>query len=393
MSAKTTAPLTKEQLGDIERGLVLGFLAITDDESNTLAKVGKTNPWQIESLRIITGSELRAHRPLTQILKEDHKLDVDVIMNISKVTPGGQLIDTQGYIAHNKDTIVLAYRCTTSAFDWIVNFNTTSSVWEVEEDQEQGFSGYCSCLQGLCHRDSPRVHTGFYNNFLVSVPLIKKHIEPLLAPDQPPRKLFVTGHSLGAGIATLAACYCLLEFDWNKLPHTLVSVTAGSPRVCGGLMQQIVHDRIAEFDPKKARVYRVVAGKDVVASVPPSIFNFKHIVPPIEIRKDGSIVRVNKSTGSGGGGDEDDDQDQDPASNSREFLKSLRRNMPTELSRSEVTDENTAQSKYDRMIARIPEPFRDHMPEFYLKPVYRAQGRAIPSGSIEMGTIAEEPPK
>jgi Lipase (class 3) len=382
--------LTKDQLEDIRQGLVLAFLSITDDEPDTLAKVGKTNPWQVEALRLITGSEKRAHRPLTQILKEDQGLEVDKIINISKVTPGGQLIDTQGYIAHNESTIVLAYRCTTSAFDWIVNFNTTSSVWEIEEDSEQGFSGYCSCLQGLCHRDSPRVHTGFYNNFLASLPIIKQYIEPLLAPDQPPRKLFVTGHSLGAGIATLAAVYFLLEFDWNKLPHTFVNVTAGSPRVCGGLMQQLVHDRISELDPKKARVYRVVAGRDVVASVPPSVLNFKHIVPPVEIRKpDGIIVLVSKKNAAG----DDDDQDGDPQSNNREALRSLRRDLPTEVSRSAVTEENTDQSKYERMLSRIPEPLRDHMPEFYIKPVYRARGMDFPAGSIQLETVEEEPSK
>lgn len=382
--------LTKEQLEDIRQGLVLTFLSITDDEPDTLANVGKTNPWQVEALRLITGSERRAHRPLTQILKDDQSLEVDKIINITKVTPGGQLIDTQGYIAHNDSIIVLAYRCTTSAFDWIVNFNTTSSVWEIEEDYEQGFSGYCSCLQGLCHRDSPRVHTGFYNNFLVSLPIIRQYVEPLLAPDQPPRTLFVTGHSLGAGIATLAAVYFLLEFDWNKLPHTFVNVTAGSPRVCGGLMQQIVHDRISVLDPKKARVYRVVAGRDVVASVPPSMLNFKHIVLPVEIRKpDGKIVMVSKKNAAG----DDDDQDGDPQSNNRDALRALRRDMPSEVSRSAVTEENTAQSKYERLLSRIPEPLRDHMPEFYIKPVYRARGMGFPAGSIALDTVEEEPSK
>ena len=86
----------------------------------------------------------------------------------------------------------------------------------------------------MCCNDGqhkPRVHTGFYNNFLVTVKHIQQYILPLLE-DGKPRKLYVVGHSLGAGIATLATCYFLLEHDWNTkfAHHELVSVTAGSPR-------------------------------------------------------------------------------------------------------------------------------------------------------------------
>ncbi len=43
--------------------------------------------------------------------------------------------------------------------------------------------------------------------------MIKEYIEPLLAPEQPPRMLYVVGHSFGAGIATMTACYFLTEFN------------------------------------------------------------------------------------------------------------------------------------------------------------------------------------
>jgi predicted lipase len=127
-------------------------------------------------------------------------LTVDTIIDISGVTPGGHPLDTQGYIAHNDEVIVLAYRCTTSLKDWLTNLNTTSSDWEIEEDLAQGYSGFLSGLEGLCCTGGeykPRVHTGFYNNFLASAPSIQKYIDPLLKPDQPPRKLYVVGHSLG----------------------------------------------------------------------------------------------------------------------------------------------------------------------------------------------------
>jgi hypothetical protein len=75
---------------------------------------------------------------------------------------GGHFLDTQGFIAHNDKIIVLSYRCTTSAFDWLTNLNTTSSAWEIEEDLANGDSGFCSGFEDLCctgDNYKPRVHT------------------------------------------------------------------------------------------------------------------------------------------------------------------------------------------------------------------------------------------
>lgn len=111
----------------------------------------------------------------------------------------------------------------------------------------------------------PRVHTGFYNNFLHTCKDIEKHILPLLAEDQPPRKLFVVGHSLGAGIATLAAIYFLLECKWEKLPHKLICVLAGSPRSCKKGFKAQVENRLKELRPLDKAVFcRLVLNEDVV---------------------------------------------------------------------------------------------------------------------------------
>lgn len=141
----------------------------------------------------MTGCKETAYKPLTEIL-QGMNLKLDKIIDISGVTKGaykftsqkmrkgrrhsedgsnattfvftcekgGHFLDTQGYIAHNDTTIVLAYRCTTSAFDWLTNFNTSSSAWEVEEDAEQGYSGFCSGFDDFCCTGGdykPRVHT------------------------------------------------------------------------------------------------------------------------------------------------------------------------------------------------------------------------------------------
>jgi hypothetical protein len=101
---------------DVIQGMKYASLAITDDKEGTLKNIGKLNPWQVQALKIITGSEEEAHKPLTYLLKQHLNLKCDTIIDISGLTKGGHFLDTQGYIAHNDDVIVLSFRCTTSIF-------------------------------------------------------------------------------------------------------------------------------------------------------------------------------------------------------------------------------------------------------------------------------------
>ena len=164
----------RPQAHDMLYGVQMACLSITDDAPDTLKKVGGMNPWQVQSMQILTGgSNEKAHAPLTDILRDCYQLTLDHHINISGVSTAGHALDTQGFIAHNDDVIVLSYRCTTSAADWMTNLTTTTSAWEIEEDVAQGHSGWWSCCAGYCgggaEGPAPRVHTGFYNNFLVRI--------------------------------------------------------------------------------------------------------------------------------------------------------------------------------------------------------------------------------
>lgn len=351
---------------DLLLGTKLACIAITDDKEGTLKKVGKTNPWQIQALTIITGSVEEAHKPLTHILKEHFDLTCDTIIDVQGLK-GGHFHDTQGYIAHNDEIIVLSYRCTTSGFDWLTNVSTTSSAWEPDEDIGQGHSGSCSCFDFLWKNDNgplPRVHTGFYSNFICSGPMIKQYITPLLAPDQPPRKLYVVGHSLGAGVATVACCYFLTSFNWAELPHKFVTVTAGSPRAVQVRMQERIQEIMKELRPlDKAVIARIVRDKDTVATVPPEILGFRHLDKLVYISKDGRIL-VNPNLDSKEVVDE-------------EVMEQILAKDPTFDSTSENVDSVEEKTKYDKMISKIPAPFRDHMPEFYLEPLIKLMEREV----------------
>ena len=287
-------------------------------------------------------------------------MTLDKYIDVSGFTPAGHVLDTQGYIAHNDTTIVLAYRCTTSFKDWLTNLSTTSSAWELDEDLDQGYSGWCSSLDGLCcaNEYKPRVHTSFYNNFLATASILKEYIDPLLQPDQPARKLFVVGHSHGGGIASLATCYFLLEYDWPNLPHKLISVTAGSPRSCLNSMCEIVDAKINELRPlDKAVVCRLVLDKDVVPTVPPSIFGFKHISKLVCITEEDELL-INPKL------------DKDHKIDDKE-IEEIAGNNPVLLAEEynderEDTKDIQNMSSYDKFVSKIPKPFRDHMPDFYL---------------------------
>ncbi|GKY96780.1 hypothetical protein MPSEU_000637200 [Mayamaea pseudoterrestris] len=366
---------SKEDLREMLLGMKLASLAVTDDKPATLKRVTRMNPWQEEALKLITGSIEDAHRPLSEILAKHFDLKLDAHIDECGMTKGGHFLDTQGYIAHNDKTIVLSYRCTTSVYDWLTNFSTTTTVWEVDEDYEQGFSGYCDCFDCFCgNKVTPRVHTGFYNNFLASLSLIKKHIEPLLGLDQPPRTLYVTGHSLGAGVATLATCYFLLKYDWESIPQALCSVTAGSPRTCGRVMRDLMDDRIHQFPRSKVRLHRVVRGKDVVSVVPPKALGFRHVSQAIVIDRDGKVTMplLIISSPPASNNTPSDAKDESVTKAMAEIATMIQTVRPVEIDGGCV--EHDDPSKYEKMVQKIPPSLRDHMPDFYLRPLLRVNG-------------------
>jgi pimeloyl-ACP methyl ester carboxylesterase len=357
------------RIEDLTLAMKLASLAITDDKEDTLKKVGKTNPWHIKALTIITGSEEEAHKPLSHILENHFNLCCDTIIDVHG-RRGRYFVDTQGYIAHNDEMIVLSYRCTTSGFDWLTNLSTTSSEWEPDIDIDQGHSGHFSCVAGCCRYSGvykPRVHTGFYNGFLVSASMIQEYINPLLAPDQPPRKLYVVGHSLGAAVATMAACYFLTEFNWAELPHKLVHVTAGSPRAVLGSMQSRIHEEMKKLRPlDKAVICRIVRDKDVVPTVPPEVLGFRHLDKLVYITDDGKII-INPNLGSDNVID---------TSTMNELLSTYPALMESEI--EEAKEEGTkTESTYDKRIRMVPRAFRDHMPDFYLVPLIKLFEREV----------------
>lgn len=435
---------------DLVLGAEMACLAITDDERDTLKIVARGNPWHLRTLALITGTEEQACQPLSTILREHYQLTTDHHLNVSGLSRAGHTLDTQGFIAHNDRVIVLSYRCSTTISDWLTNLTTTSSAWEIEYDVAQGHSGYFSaCLDFVCCSGTgaapgkPRVHTGFYNNFLVTVPAIRQYIDPLLAPDQPARTLYVVGHSLGAGIATMAACYFLTDparYDWRHGPHKLRVVTAGSPRACCQSMQVTIDAVLRELrDTDKVVLAHVVRDRDFVPTVPPELFGFRHLTERlVYLTKEddhgvGSVLinpdlrqvvskkalalllvqhpdllpptapfaaKIPLAAAVSADGDSDDDEatphaaglmdealphlptddDDDRSPSSRGHSEGNRG--ATDNDADAAAAAAAALAKYTKRMQQIPRPFRDHMPDFYLQPLRQLRQRELAEQNV-----------
>jgi hypothetical protein len=138
-------------------------------------------------------------------------------------------------------------------------------------------------------------------------------------------------------------------------------------------MKDIIDQKREEFGDK-CRMYRVVKGDDVVTSVPPKLFGFCHLIDPIRITDAGQVV-VRTSQ---------EDPDTDLLLLSKYRISCDQAGTPDQLAVDEDDDDDDefvgserrfdSKSKYDRLVARIPKSLRDHMPDFYLKPMLKSLG-------------------
>lgn len=159
---------------------------------------------------------------------------------------------TEGFVAGNEWHVVLVFRGTDNPRDWLRNLDTV---------QVSGYSG--------------RVHQGFHNALMECWATVVKKLQRLRMHGQ---LLWITGHSLGGALATLAARR--MELDQGEQPAAVF--TYGAPRV---------------FDPEAARrfrinLYRFVHDKDIVPHVPPPLLllrQFKHVGRFVHLL-DGGVV-------------------------------------------------------------------------------------------------------
>ncbi len=161
------------------------------------------------------------------------------------------VLNAQCFIANNDEFILAAFRGTQVDSFW-------SSIMDIATDLKfvpvaDGASGF--------------VHHGFLEAISLVWEQFKAHLTSIIS-DGKPRTIWLTGHSLGAAMATIAADRL---FRIMNLPVQGL-YTFGSPRVGNGAFSE----RLSSQESLGARTFRIVNNADVIATVPPEGI-YKHV--------------------------------------------------------------------------------------------------------------------
>ncbi|MBU1106028.1 MAG: lipase family protein [Candidatus Riflebacteria bacterium] len=177
--------------------------------------------------------------------------------------------DTQAIIMSNDKLVIVAFRGSESSvnkkfsmvkmvYDWILtdfNFFKKRILW-------WGWG--------------VKVHRGFYTATDVVYDDLKKYVDSHMSGT--PKRLWITGHSLGAGLAPLAA---------YRLAEDGVSVqgiyTYAGPRLGNDAFANVFKKRFPDMQ-------RWVLDNDIVTKLPFKAMKFQHCAPPNNIYADGKMV-------------------------------------------------------------------------------------------------------
>jgi triacylglycerol lipase len=139
-----------------------------------------------------------------------------------------------GFVARRGGDFFVAFRGTTTVLEWIRNLNVR--------------------LTDYPRADFGKVHDGFLETYA----LVRKTVLQALEDMTSTSRLFVTGHSLGAALGTLA----LPDVAENTRQRSLMLHTFGSPRVGDNQFCKSFNTLFAN------RSFRIVNTSDVVVSLP-----------------------------------------------------------------------------------------------------------------------------
>lgn len=142
---------------------------------------------------------------------------------------------TEGFVCSNSDEIVVVFRGSQQATDWY------------------GTNFRCAFLD----TSYGKVHTGFWDAYMS----VQNQIIGLLVKHRAPYKaLYVTGHSLGAALATVASM--------DLVPDA--TYTFGSPRV-------LHRSAAATYKSLEIQTFRVAIAGDMVTRVPKPLMGYRHV--------------------------------------------------------------------------------------------------------------------
>jgi hypothetical protein len=175
---------------------------------------------------------------------------------------------TQGYVAFRDDLLILAFRGTEKE-DW-TDLAADLATWPVAETETTAEPGEADKTMfhlppalAIFNRSAPGVHRGFQAALNTVWSDVSRKIA-IHRAEHPNAEFWLTGHSLGAALAILAAS--------RLLDPTCAVYTFGAPRVGN----QAFQDKLAGIVH-----YRFVDGHDIVTRVPPGLLWYEHGTPSV----------------------------------------------------------------------------------------------------------------
>lgn len=161
--------------------------------------------------------------------------------------------DTQAFAAATADYIVVSFRGTKEPRDFLTDLMIRKKPFLGNGKSESGFG---------------EVHRGFNMAFESVRDQLKATLDAFEA-EQSGRPIFVTGHSLGAALAQLAALYLA------SVGKDVASVyTYGSPRVGNKDFQRGYESLL------KDRTFLHINNSDIVTTIPLKLLGFRHVALP-----------------------------------------------------------------------------------------------------------------
>ncbi|MDJ0942804.1 MAG: lipase family protein [Kiloniellales bacterium] len=190
--------------------------------------------------------------------------------------------DRSGLYAYPEERFGLIFRSTAVAGTYLVAFRGTDSIWDIIKDlyiRTVPFKPY----DASGFSKNVRVGAGFNGIYAdrcgsMAASMQVQLFTKLAALDPAPKKVLVTGHSLGGALASLFA----LDLAASRSDLQVASTTFASPRV-GDDNWQAAYDKTFGLE---TATYRVANYYDWVPSLPPEwlysdppegFFNYRHV--------------------------------------------------------------------------------------------------------------------
>ena len=201
-----------------------------------------------------------------QFLGETEDLEVEKAASQLLAGKGWTLLEgagTEGFVVGNNKFVIVSFRGTEELTDFVADARAN----QVPDVGKRG-----------------KLHSGFAAAFSESVSTeLKKAVSNLTKEGQ---GIWVTGHSLGGALATLAAAE--LTFAGLKLQGVY---TFGQPRVCDPHFAEAYDKELGD------RHFRFVNNNDIVTNVPPEsvtirkhVLSYRHVGQRIYIKTSGQLT-------------------------------------------------------------------------------------------------------